>query len=51
MVFTRLKIPFPSCVLAWSSNQGIAFASVEGSLPLTSPMTLLPSLDSQVGPP
>ena len=56
MVCTRwidvmaLNIPFPDVDLARSSSQGIADASGASRFATTSPMTLLPSRASQVGP-
>jgi hypothetical protein len=45
-----LNIPLPDVDLARSRSQGIEVASGASRFATTSPMTLLPSLASQVGP-
>ena len=50
MLCVRLNTPLPEVDFAASSSQGIAVAAGPSSRALTSPTTLLPSFDSQVGP-
>jgi hypothetical protein len=47
---TRPNTPFPDVDFALNNNQGTEFASGLSARATTSPITLLPSVASQVGP-